>query len=217
VKSQCIKTCLAILLMGEILAAPAAFGNAVRFDFGVNGTTSVTALFQDAGPNQVQLTIAAVGLSTDNYVNSLFFNFNPLFDSQNLVFIQTGSIGGVQGSVGTANDSYKVGGGGKFDINFNFGHAPSFITGNEVTFSVTGISGLSVNDFLFHETASAGHTATYAAGSVQEFSRIEIIPGAPTTTDRQGVPDAGSTSVLLAVGLLGMGLLKRSLRVVQAA
>ena len=211
VKSRYDKTWLTILLAGQILAAPAAFGNAIRFDFGPAGTPSMTALFEDAGPNQVQLTITALALSGANSLNSLYFNFNPVFDSQNLIFAQTGSVGGVQGAASTGNDSYKAsGGGGKFDINLIFGQSPAFVTGDAATFSITGIGGLSVNDFLYQETAAAGRTPTYAAGSLQELSGIVVVQGTPTTAN---VPDAASTFGLLALSLLTMGWFSQRLRV----
>lgn len=188
---------LAIVLAVEIIAAPATFGNAIRFDFGPAGTPAVTALFEDVGLNQVNLTITAPGLVGNNSVNSLFFNFNPAFDSHNLIFTQTSSIGGVQGSANNANDSYKVsGGGGKFDIKLDFNQAPAFIAGNSVTYSITGVSGFSVSDFLFLQTPAAGRIPTYAAGSLQELSGIVVVNGSPQT-----VPDGASTFSLLALCL----------------
>ena len=212
-RPQCNKTWLTIFLAAQILAAPAAFGNAIQFNFGPAGTPSMTALFEDAGPNQIQLTVTALALSGNNSVNSLYFNFNPVFDSKNLIFTQTGSIGGVQGAASSANDSYKAsGGGGKFDINLTFSQSPVFVTGDVATFSITGIGDLSVNDFLYQETAAAGRSPTYAAGSFQELSGIVVIPGTPTTPD---VPDAASTSGLLALGLLTMGWFSRRSRVIK--
>jgi hypothetical protein len=214
VRPQCSKSWLAILLAVPILAAPAAFGNAIRFDFGPAGTPSMKALFEDSGPNQIQLTITALALSGNNSVNSLFFNFNPAFDSQSLIFTQTGSIGGVLGSASTANDSYKaIGGGGKFDININFGQSPTFVTGDVVTFSITGIGDLSVNDFLYQETAAAGRNPTYAVGSLQELSGVVVVQGTPTTE----VPDAAPTFGLLGLGLLTIGLFFRRHRVIKSA
>ena len=205
------KTWLGILLAGEILIAPAAFGNAIRFDFGSAGSPSVTALFEDAGPNQVQLTITALALSGNNSVSSLFFSFDPTLDAQNLNFTQTHSIGGVQGSVHSANDAYKVrGGSGKFDISMVFGQSSPFVTGDAVTYSISGISGLSVNDFLFLETPVAGRPSTYAAGSLQELSGVVVVQGTP-----QAVPDAGSTFGLLVLSLLTIGFLARRFRVLE--
>ena len=210
-KSRFNKTWFAILLTGQILAAPAAFGNAIQFDFGPVGTPSMTALFEDTGPNQIQLTITALALSGNNSVNSLYFNFNPVFDSRNLVFTQTGSIGGVQGSASTANDSYKAsGGGGKFDININFNQNPTFVTGDVATFSITSIGELSVNDFLYQETAAAGRSPTYAVGSLQELSGIVVVQGTPTAPN---VPDGAATFGLLVLGLFALGLFSRRLRV----
>jgi hypothetical protein len=214
VRSQYNKTWLAVFLAGQILAAPAAFGNAIRFDFGPAGTPSVTALFEDAGPDQIQLTITALALSGNNSVNGLYFNFNPVFDSQNLLFTQTGSIGGVQGSASTANDSYKAsGGGGKFDIHLIFSQSPQFINGDAATFSITGIGGLTVNDFLFQETAAAGRTPTYAVGSLQDLSGIVVVQGTPTAPN---APDGASTFGLLVLGLLAMGLFSRRLRIFKS-
>lgn len=170
----------------------------------------MTALFEDVGPNQIQLTVTALALSADNSVNSLYFNFNPTFDSRNLVFTQTGSVGGVQGSANTANDSYKAGGGGgKFDINLIFSQSPTFVTGDVATFSITGLGGLSVDDFLFQETAAAGRSPTYAVGSLQELSGVVVIQGTPTVPT---VPDGASTFGLLALGLFAVGLFSRRLR-----
>src|SRR6185312_4974792 len=124
----------------------------------------MTALFQNDGPNQVKLTISALGAGNFS-LNSLYFNFNPVLDSKNLTFSQTGSVGDGQGQVSTGNDSYKVNGGsGKFDINLTFGGSPAFVTGDSLMFTITGDGGLTVNDFLFQETASAGNTPRYAAG-----------------------------------------------------
>jgi hypothetical protein len=216
VKSQCKKTWLKILLLGQILAAPAAFANAIRFDFGPAGSPSITALFEDAGPNQVQLTVTALALSGNNSVNSLYFNFNPAFDSRNLTFTQIGSIGGAQGVASAANDSYKaIGGGGKFDINLTFGPTPTFITGDVATFTITCKDNFSLNDFLFLETAAAGRSPSYAAGSLQELSGVVVVQGTPIITEH--APDAASTFGMLVVGLLGIGLLARRLRAFSRA
>src|SRR5205085_11983985 len=103
------------------------------------------------------------------------------------------SVGGVSGLVSSANDSYKVGGGsGKFDIDFIF--EPDFKTGDSVTYSISGIPNLSVNDFLFLETASAGRTPGYASGSIQDLSGFFIVQGTPQEI---AGPDISSTFGLL--------------------
>ena len=199
-KSNSYRMHLAVATAVGVLTAPAAFANSVLFDFGPQGSPSMTALFQDSGPGQVQLVIDAVNLNGNNTLNSLCFNFNPNFDATSLIFNQTDSVGGVSGKVSAANDSYKVGGGsGKFDIDIVFG--PDFVTGDSVTYSITGIPNLSVNDFLFVETPSAGRTAGYAAGSIQELSDVVIVQGQPRT-----VPEVSSTLGLLAIGLGAVGI-----------
>jgi hypothetical protein len=214
--------CRAIVLAGGVLAAPAAFANApaVQFNFGPVGSPTMTALFQNEGPSEVQLTITAVGLGANFSLDSLYFSLNPNLDAKDLVFTQTGSVGGVTGSVSSANNSYKVNGGsGKFDICVTFGDSPAFVTGDSLTFDITGIGGLTMNDFLFQETASAGNLPRYAAGSLQDLDGIVIVQGTPQTTQQsstQGVPDVASTSGLLVLGLMGIGAAKfkfKSLRV----
>jgi hypothetical protein len=203
-KSHPRKQHLAVLLAIGMMA-PAAFANSVQFNFGPIGAPSMTALFQDAGPNQVQLTIDAVALNGNNTLNTLCFNFNPGLDSKNLTFTQTGSVGGVSGTVTSGNDCFKVGGGsGKFDINFVFG--PDFKTGDSVTYSITGIPNLSVNDFLYLETPSAGKVPGYAAGSIQQLSGLLIVQGTP---EGNAVPDISSTLGLLALAMGSIALWAR--------
>jgi len=202
------KLLLPVLLATAILLPPVAFGDAIRFDFGPVGATALTAVFDDAGPNEVELTITGLALSGDNSVQSLCFNFNPGFDARNLMFTQTSQIGGVQVSVKTGNDSYKVSGGsGKFDIDLLFDPFTTFKTGDMVTYCITGISGLSLNDFLFLDTPSAGWLPTYAASSLQESSGIVTIEGTP-----RAAPDAMSTFGVLAVSIVIVKLLTQHLR-----
>lgn len=206
-KSQYYKTYLAVLLAAAVLAAPAAFANSIQFNFGPPGAPALTALVQDVQPGQVNLTIDALNLNGNNSINSICFNFDPAFDAKDLTFTQTGSVGGVSSQVSSANDSYKVSGGsGKFDIDFIFG--PDFHTGDSVTYSITGIPNLSVNDFLFLETPSAGRTAGYASSSIQELSGLDIIQGTPQT-----VPDISSTFGLVGLGLVSLAFMPRRLRV----
>lgn len=203
-KSHYRNTCRAILLAAATLATPAAFANSIQFDFGPVGAPVLTALFQDSVPGQVNLTIDALALNGDS-INSICFNLNPTFDAKNLIFTETSSIGGVSGLVRSANDSYKVtGGGGKFDIDLTFD--PDFKTGDSVTYSITGIPNLTVNDFLFLETASAGRIPGYAAGSIQALSGLVIVQGTPR---EDAVPDVSSTFGLLASGLVAVGILAR--------
>jgi hypothetical protein len=210
--------CRAVVLAGGVLAAPAVFANApaVQFNFGPVGSPTMTALFQNEGPSEVQLTITAVGLGANFSLDSLYFSLNPNLDAKDLVFTQTGSVGGVTGSVSAANNSYKVNGGsGKFDIRVTFGDSPAFVTGDSLTFDITGIGGLSVSDFLYQETASAGNAPRFAAGSLQDLDSILIVQGTPQTTEQQsthGVPDVASTSGLLVLGLAGIGMAKRKFK-----
>jgi hypothetical protein len=147
-------------------------------------------------PNQVNLTITASGFSGGNSINALFFNFNPSFDVAGLTFTQIAPIGGLQGNVNLANNSYKASGGGKFDIKIDFSSSP-FSTGNTLVYSITGLGNFSVNDFAFPNTPSAGHPLSYAASSIQDLSQVVIVNGSPSP-----VPEAASTAGLLGLAML---------------
>jgi len=62
-KSHSYKMYAAVVTAVGVFAAPAAFANSIQFDFGPSELPSMTALFQDVVPGQVQVTIDAVNFS----------------------------------------------------------------------------------------------------------------------------------------------------------
>lgn len=206
----------AVLVAAQMQFAQLAFGNAIRFDFGEPATSAVgdsipmmSALFDDVGPNQVELTITANGLAGSDSGRAFYFNFNPAYDASELVFDQAGSVGGVQGSVSTGVNSIKTGGGGKFDIMLGIGQSPAFVSGDSLTYMITGPMNFSVEDFMFQDTAAAGVSPTYAASSIQQLSGVVVLNGNPTAVS---VPDATSTAGLFGLALVALVLVFRRAR-----
>ena len=200
------------LLLGFLAAqswfVPRAEANSIFFDFGQTTTPAgqnvplFTALFVDTAPNQVTLTVTSIGLSGNALVEGLFFNFNPVFNSANLVFSPTSTPGAVQATARAANDSFKAWAGGKFDIEVDLNNPAVFTPGSSFAFSITGINSLSVDDFGFLNTRAAGISQTYAAGRIQNLSGVTILNTSPQPVP---VPDTASTLGLFALSLVGVG------------
>lgn len=201
---------LAMLLALQWQFTSSTRANSITFDFGqsTSGTSPLmTAVFTDVGPNQVDLTLTAPGLSANNSVNSLYFNFNPALAPENLVFTPTGSTGGAQASVQAATDSFKTGGGGKFDIMFAFGSSTPFVAGDSLDYLITDPDGFSTADFEYLDTLCAGVSQAYAAVKIEQSSGVIVLDSAP-----QAVPETASSAGLLALGLAGVGLFGAKIR-----
>lgn len=217
-----------------LLAGAGAVGaSTVTYDFGQlsGGTTPdgtppwLEAAFTDNGQpaNTVQLTVSAGNLVGSEFVSCWYFNLNPALDPTSLSFSVSDSTGSFANpSIQTLANGFKAGQDGKFDIllGFNSGSDASahFGAGDTVTFTITGITGLSANDFDWLSTPAGG------SGLYSSAAHIEGIDGGgtawinPTSTllqsssvDRQ-VPDGAFTISLLGVSLLAVEGYRRMLR-----
>ncbi len=211
---------LIALLAAQTHFAPSLFANSIRYDFLQGSTTTVvggsplvTAIFEDVAPNQVNLTITAPGLTGNSFLRALYFNLDPTMSAPGLTFNQTASSGGVPAAVLSSNDSFKTGGGGKFDVKITFATAPVFIAGNSVVYSITGLAGISAESFAFQDTVSAGSSQSYAAASIQFPTALVVINSTPESSS---VPDTGATVWLLVLALLALGLVSRGYRFVPS-
>jgi hypothetical protein len=174
-------------------------------------TPWLTAVVSDSGAGGVQISLSAPGLTGNEYVNQWFFNLNPAMDPTKLVFTETASTGAFTlPTVATGADAFKPAYDGKYDILFGFSgsgdNSAKFTGGDSITFSITGIAGLSANDFLFENTPAAGHGALYAAAYIQTVGEAVIIDRVDSS-----VPDGGSTVILLGLSLLGIEVSRRKL------
>jgi hypothetical protein len=212
-----------------------ATASSVTYDFGqVSGGATpagtppwVQAVFTDAGANTVQLTLSADGLGAGAFVSCWYFNLNPALDPTSLSFVVSGSTGAFGGpTIQTGANGFKAGPDGKFDLLFGFAttgdDSSLFGNGDSLTYTISGISGLTADDFNQLSTSAGGSGAYSSAAHVQPGSTDSPCPAwiNPTTTSIQNnadtrggnVPDASSTFALLGTSLAGLGILGRKLR-----
>lgn len=208
--------------------------SSVSYDFGAvsGGATPagtppwVSAVFSDAGANTVSLTLSAGGLSQGSFVSCWYFNLNSSLDPNSLNFTVSGTTGTfTDPTLMTGANGFKAGPDGKFDILFGFAttgdDSALFGSGDSLTYTISGISGLTADDFNQLSTSASGSGAYASAAHVQPGSADASCPAwiNPTTTSlldnatTQGsVPDASSTIALLGTSLVGIGILRRKFR-----
>jgi len=206
----------------------------VTYDFGqLSGGTSpsgvppwLEATFSDNGQpsDTVQLTISAGNLSGNEFVSCWYFNLNPALDPTALNFSVSGSSGSfTDPTIQKGADSYKAGQDGKFDLLLGFSTGSgAFTAGDSLTFTITGITGLTADDF---------NSLSTAAGGIASYSSAAHIGGIgdgasgwinPTTSqfnsfddgpiNQRSVPDGGATLGLLGASLLAIEGLRRKLQ-----
>ena len=132
----------------------------------------LNATLQDTNGG-VLLTVNNLGLSSGEFISELDFNVNPNFTAsaiQGLQFSLVASNGNFGAtSIITGEDIKKADGDGYYDINFNFSTSANgrFGTGDQLTYLITGISGLSASDFSYLSSPGGGVGPYYAAAHIQ--------------------------------------------------
>jgi hypothetical protein len=190
----------------------------------------VQAVFTDAGQpaNTVQLTLSAGNLSGNAYVSCWYFNLNSIMDPSALQFNASGSTGSFTSpSIMTGANGFKAGPDGKFDVLFSFSstgdNSTRFTSGDSVTYTITGISGLTADDFNWLSTSAGGSGAYTSSAHIQSGSTDAGCPAwvNPTAINQilgnfddrgPGVPDSASTMGLLSASLAGVEILRRKLK-----
>jgi hypothetical protein len=194
---------------------------------GGGGTPWLTATICDAGVNTVQLTLKAPNLAASEFVSKWLFNLNPSLDPDDLIIAQSATVGSfasptitpTQGVNYPNNQQNQLGAGGGllFDFGFGFessgatGGAQRFTDGDEVTFTITGINGLTVNDFLY-TTAKGDFGPFTSAAHIQGIGQ----DGNFSAWVGDGVPVPEPTTVIAGCLLLGILALRERSRLSQA-
>jgi hypothetical protein len=204
---------LALSCVSACLFCVSASANSVpliyNFDHTLTGvapsgpTPWLSATFSDLGANSVQLTLSASGLTGNEFVRQWYFNLNPLLNPASLSFAEIGTSGAFTApTVETGANAFKPDWDGKYDLMFDFttsGDSSTWFSGGDsVTFSITGIAGLTARDFLFANTPSAGHDSLLAAANLQTVGETVVIDTPPA------VPEAASTAILLGLAMLAI-------------
>ena len=204
-----------ILLAAASLALNASGAGIIyQFDNSFSGAVPtgtapwVTANIQNTSGG-VDLTISTAGLTSGEFLGSLYLNINPSYNVNNLTFSFLGGTAGVSTpTIQTGEDGFKADGDGKYDILFSFdtSNAGVFGAGDTMSFFISGISGLNANDFVYLSTPAGGNGPFDAAGHIQgigangDSAWVNPSQGAIVVP----VPEPGSYALLLlAAGLIG--------------
>lgn len=125
----------------------------------------VTATFNDTGLNQVQLSINTVGLTGTENLDSIFFNFNPAGNVNNLTFSPVAPPGT---SIATGVDAFKADGvGGNFDVLFSFPNN-TILGGQTLNYNIASTDPLNASMFNFAALDGSGPGSPfYVAAHVQ--------------------------------------------------
>lgn len=186
VLSRLILNGLAIALIGIVCISAtqskAASGVTYQFDNEFSSGTPpagaapwITATIQNVTPGTVQLTIANNGLIGSEFVSGFYINLNTNFSPLNLSISYVSSIGSFtvpsigSGTIERGTDSFKADGDGKYDVLFDFSTVSgnTFGAGDSITYQISGISGLTADDFVYLSAPNGGHGPFYAAAHVQ--------------------------------------------------
>lgn len=216
-------TCMAAFLAA--LALPAT-GTIISFDLtdefsgGATPAGTFTATFDDTacGLNCVQLELEATGaLGSGEFITEWDFNFDPAKDVTALVFaLDASSTGPAATNINTGQNLFKADGGRHFDIQFLFssnnrdGGLLRFNVNETVVYNITGIVGLTADDFDFLATHISGNGG--GANSAAHVQGIATSPGSGWITNEPGGPrliPEPTVLWLLATGILALVFVPR--------
>jgi hypothetical protein len=181
-------------------------------------TPWVNSLFTDIGPNTVRLTITAPNLTSLEFLQTLYLNFNDTKQVSSLVFTPVFNLWqGVSTmySLGLNKNNFQAGSeGGDFDIQLGFqtsgGLSSQFNHGDTVVFDITTKQNTSLSsmDFAFKSYDGNNHPPLYyEAAYLGGISGNKTGWVAADTFNVSLVPEPASGFVTAAccfVGLAGM-------------
>jgi hypothetical protein len=165
-----------------------------------------TATFDDGGvEGAVTLTMQVAPTVGEADVTQMYFNLDPSLDPTLLSFTRDSGTGpsAANTDILTGVDAFRAGGGGFYDILFDFAPPPGrnslrFNAGESLTYMITG-SGITADSFSVFETPGPGRGNPGPFHSVAKFQS--------TGFNQSGGDWVGATPVPAAFWLFGSGLL----------
>ncbi|MBL8087007.1 MAG: PEP-CTERM sorting domain-containing protein [Chthonomonas sp.] len=196
------------------IAGAAVSANALVFDTGYEYTGGTNpagtppwnrVTITDVVPGTVTIKLANINLVGTEFVSEASINFNPLKNVTSLTFGSPVSVGTFDlPSISKSANAYKAGGGGYYDIKFDFATANSkrFGVGESLTYTVSGIAGLMASDFNFVSiNAPTGVANAATAWHVQSIG--------PNGSQSGWVAPVPEPSAIFAVALGSLVVLRR--------
>jgi len=133
--------------------------------------------FEDVSPGNVRLSIDALNLSPTEKITELYLNLNPSWLATDLHFDFLSGSTGVTAPLPTLGlDAFKAGGDGKYDILFRFAQQPanSFRAGDHLSYMISGIGGMTAQDFVYLSMPAGGHGPFFSAIHVQGIYSTDV-------------------------------------------
>jgi hypothetical protein len=194
-------TVRALVCLALSVAALSSRG-AVIFDFdnAFSGTAPAStntpwleAQFQDVTPGTVRLTVFNLNLSGSENIDQLYFNLATNLNPLALTFSGLNASGADLPIISQGTNQFKADGDGKYDILFDFAQAGTttnrFDGTDTFTCLISGIPGLTANDFNYLSFPAGGAGPFFAAGHIQRI-------GAGSLSGWISATSAGSVAVV---------------------
>ena len=164
------------------------------------GTTPwLTTTFDDGGgTGSVTITLAATSLTDNECVSVWYLNFDPESQVNSLSFSERTRIGDFEApSITLITNGFKADGDGQYDIRLGFatndGLATRFTAGDSVSYTVTGIVGMTADSFNVLSQSGGGYGPFLHAEHVQSIGPLS---GSGWVTG-SNVPEPSSIIALL--------------------
>jgi hypothetical protein len=218
------QTIVKTLAIGALAFATATSAKALTFgnDYvfsgsGIPGNPGPwgTATFTDVAGG-VQLTLTGANLTGGEFFGAWYLNLNSSLNAANLNFAGQSNVGvdPLSVTINQANDSFKADGDGFFDIEVDFAQSGvnRMGAGDSITYLITGIAGLTANDFnatSVNGPVSGFYSAVHfqaSAGNGQSLWASDADGGGGNT----GGPVPEPATYLVLASFIGMAIyLKR--------